>query len=83
MQRSRGAPHSHVPYRDNVLTRILGRVLAVASTKVAVICTVSPEEIDQAETVATLEFAQRLQRVELVTAATVQRGGYGGSTGVM
>ena len=68
-QRSRGAPRPHVPYRDNVLTRALGRVLAAPSSKVSVICTVSPEEADRSETIATLDFAQRLQCVELVTAA--------------
>ena len=66
-----GAAGTHVPFRDSVLTWLLKNSLG-GNAKVALVATVSPSEDDHDETLSTLRFADRMQRVE--TAAVVNEG---------
>lgn len=65
------AAGTHVPFRDSVLTWLLKNSLG-GNAKVALVATVSPSEDDHDETLSTLRFADRMQRVE--TAAVVNEG---------
>ncbi|GAA5961230.1 hypothetical protein JCM3765_002879 [Sporobolomyces pararoseus] len=59
-------PHSstahHVPYRDSKLTRLLQPALS-GNSRVAVICTISPDIEQATETLSTLKFAKRVKMV--------------------
>ncbi|GAA5979892.1 hypothetical protein JCM11641_007578 [Rhodosporidiobolus odoratus] len=54
---------AHIPYRDSKLTRLLQPALS-GNSKVAVVCTISPEEGHATESLSTLKFARRAGRVE-------------------
>ena len=60
-----------VPYRNNKLTQLMSDSLG-GNAKTALIAAVSPSEADHDETLSTLRFADRMQRVE--TAAVVNEG---------
>lgn len=53
---------AHIPYRDSKLTRLLQPALS-GNSRVAVICTVSPDLEQAAETLSTLKFAKRAKMV--------------------
>jgi kinesin family protein 5 len=55
--------HSHVPYRDSKLTRILQDSLG-GNSKTALIVAVSPSSYNSAETVSTLRFGTRAKSIE-------------------
>ncbi|KAM0792007.1 hypothetical protein ACM66B_007118 [Microbotryomycetes sp. NB124-2] len=59
--RSHGAGQ-HVPYRDSKLTRLLQPALS-GKSRIAVICTISPDEQHATETLSTLKFARRAKMV--------------------
>ena len=64
-------PPAHIPFRDSVLTWLLKNSLG-GNAKTALIAAVSPSQADHDETLSTLRFADRMQRVE--TAAVVNEG---------
>ncbi|GAA6044376.1 hypothetical protein JCM8097_004902 [Rhodosporidiobolus ruineniae] len=53
---------SHIPYRDSKLTRLLQPALS-GNSRVAVVCTVSPDAEQATETLSTLKFAKRAKMV--------------------
>ncbi|GAA5980414.1 hypothetical protein JCM5350_001490 [Sporobolomyces pararoseus] len=53
---------SHVPYRDSKLTRLLQPALS-GNSRVAVVCTISPDVEQATETLSTLKFAKRVKMV--------------------
>lgn len=53
---------AHIPYRDSKLTRLLQPALS-GNSRVAVICTVSPDPEQAVETLSTLKFAKRAKMV--------------------
>ncbi|GAA6019008.1 hypothetical protein JCM10207_006286 [Rhodosporidiobolus poonsookiae] len=53
---------SHIPYRDSKLTRLLQPALS-GNSRVAVVCTVSPDPEQATETLSTLKFARRARNV--------------------
>lgn len=53
---------THIPYRDSKLTRYLQPALS-GKSRVAVICTISPDEKQAIETLSTLKFARRAGKV--------------------
>ncbi|GAA5865939.1 hypothetical protein JCM3774_005528 [Rhodotorula dairenensis] len=53
---------AHIPYRDSKLTRLLQPALS-GNSRVAVVCTVSPDPEQAAETLSTLKFAKRAKMV--------------------
>ncbi|WRT66744.1 uncharacterized protein IL334_003707 [Kwoniella shivajii] len=55
---------THVPYRDSKLTRLLQNSLS-GDALISVICTISPSNLNLAESISTLAFAQGLKRVVL------------------
>lgn len=55
--------HSHIPYRDSKLTRILSLALG-GNSLTAIICTVSPASINHYQTLSTLRFATRAKSVK-------------------
>ncbi|GAA5923779.1 uncharacterized protein JCM15063_003761 [Sporobolomyces koalae] len=58
-------PHSstaHIPYRDSKLTRLLQPALS-GNSRVAVVCTISPDVEQATETLSTLKFAKRAKMV--------------------
>ncbi|GAA6059859.1 hypothetical protein JCM10212_007064 [Sporobolomyces blumeae] len=58
-------PHgsnAHIPYRDSKLTRLLQPALS-GNSRVAVVCTVSPDVEQATETLSTLKFAKRAKMV--------------------
>ncbi|KAK4046636.1 Kinesin-like protein kip2 [Microbotryomycetes sp. JL201] len=59
--RAHGASQ-HVPYRDSKLTRLLQPALS-GKSRIAVICTISPDEQQATETLSTLKFARRAKMV--------------------
>ncbi|TNY18247.1 kinesin motor domain-containing protein [Rhodotorula diobovata] len=56
------ASSSHIPYRDSKLTRLLQPALS-GNSRVAVVCTISPDAEQAAETLSTLKFAKRAKMV--------------------
>jgi WD40 repeat protein len=58
-----GRPHVHVPYRDSKLTRILQDSLGGNSQTVMIAC-VSPASSNYYETVSTLNYASRAQKIK-------------------
>lgn len=58
-------PHhstAHIPYRDSKLTRLLQPALS-GNSRVAVVCTISPDIEQATETLSTLKFAKRAKMV--------------------
>ena len=55
--------HSHIPYRDSKLTRILSNALG-GNSLTAIICNVSPVAINHYQTLSTLRFASRAKIVK-------------------
>ncbi|GAA6018610.1 hypothetical protein JCM11491_006164 [Sporobolomyces phaffii] len=58
-------PHhstAHIPYRDSKLTRLLQPALS-GNSRVAVVCTISPDVEQATETLSTLKFAKRAKMV--------------------
>ena len=55
--------HSHIPYRDSKLTRILSNALG-GNSLTAIICNVSPAAINHYQTLSTLRFASRAKIVK-------------------
>ncbi|KAL7341687.1 kinesin motor domain-containing protein [Rhodotorula toruloides] len=53
---------AHIPYRDSKLTRLLQPALS-GNSRVAVVCTVSPDAEQATETLSTLKFAKRAKMV--------------------
>lgn len=53
---------SHIPYRDSKLTRLLQPSLG-GNARVAIICTVSADPAQAAESVSTLKFARNAKNV--------------------
>lgn len=53
----------HIPYRDSKLTRLLQTSLS-GNARVAVICTVSPDERHATESLSTLKFGKRCRMVK-------------------
>jgi hypothetical protein len=65
---------AHVPFRDSKLTYLLQDSLS-GNSKCLMFCNVSPAEEDSQETVCSLQFAQRVARVQLGAAKrNVQSG---------
>ncbi|KAL8276120.1 hypothetical protein RQP46_011469 [Phenoliferia psychrophenolica] len=60
--RNPSAPAPHIPYRDSKLTRLLQPALS-GNSRVAVICTISPDVAQASETLSTLKFARRAKMV--------------------
>ncbi|GAA6057502.1 hypothetical protein JCM3770_000589 [Rhodotorula araucariae] len=56
------ASTAHIPFRDSKLTRLLQPALS-GNSRVAVVCTVSPDAEQAAETLGTLKFAKRAKMV--------------------
>ncbi|GAA5893182.1 hypothetical protein JCM6882_003906 [Rhodosporidiobolus microsporus] len=56
------AASAHIPYRDSKLTRLLQPALS-GNSRVAVVCTVSPDVEQATETLSTLKFARRAKMV--------------------
>jgi centromeric protein E len=54
--------HSHVPFRNSKLTRLLQPALS-GKSRVAIICTISPDAEQATETLSTLKFAKRAKMV--------------------
>jgi centromeric protein E len=55
--------HTHIPYRDSKLTRILSMALG-GNSLTAIICTISPASINHYQTLSTLRFATRAKSVK-------------------
>ena len=55
--------HSHIPYRDSKLTRILSMALG-GNSLTAIICTISPASVNHYQTLSTLRFATRAKTVQ-------------------
>ncbi|GAA5954139.1 hypothetical protein JCM21900_002902, partial [Sporobolomyces salmonicolor] len=53
---------AHIPYRDSKLTRLLQPALS-GNSRVAVVCTISPDVEQATETLSTLKFAKRAKMV--------------------
>lgn len=67
------AEHSKfVPYRDSKLTRILQDSLG-GTAKTCLICTVSPNVSNEAETLSTLRFGTRAQKVQNHVVKNIRR----------
>ncbi|KAH9253953.1 hypothetical protein BASA81_008077 [Batrachochytrium salamandrivorans] len=67
------AEHSKfVPYRDSKLTRILQDSLG-GTAKTCLICTVSPHASNEAETLSTLRFGTRAQKVQNHVVKNIRR----------
>ena len=58
-----GSTGAHIPYRDSKLTRLLQPALS-GNSRVAIICTVSPDLEQATETLSTLKFAKRAKMIE-------------------
>ncbi|RNF16137.1 putative MCAK-like kinesin [Trypanosoma conorhini] len=53
---------THIPYRDSKLTRLLQESIG-GNAFTTLLCTVSPETRDAAESLSTLQFAKRAKRI--------------------
>jgi len=60
---SRGRGHTHIPYRDSKLTRILQPALN-GNSRVSVVCTITPAAGSVEETQNTLKFGARAKRIK-------------------
>lgn len=54
----------HVPYRNSKLTRMLQPSLS-GNARISVICTINPDPSATAESMSTLQFAQRIKKVQV------------------
>ena len=54
---------THVPYRDSKLTRVLQNSLG-GNSKTMLVAAVSPADVNFAETLSTLKFAQRAKMIK-------------------
>ncbi len=54
---------SHIPYRDSKLTRILSESLG-GNSKTCMIVTVSPHPLNKHETLSTLRYGSRAQKIK-------------------
>lgn len=70
--RSGSSGHTHVPYRDSKLTRLLQDSLG-GNTKTKIIATLSPSPDCVEESVSTLKFADRAKKVMVVVRVNEQR----------
>ncbi len=59
---SEGDPNVHIPYRDSKLTRILQPSLG-GNARTAIVCTITPAWKHLEESVSTLRFALRAQKI--------------------
>lgn len=59
---SRSSGPQHIPYRDSKLTRLLQPALS-GNSRVAIICTISPDVEQATESLSTLKFAKRAKMV--------------------
>lgn len=59
---------NHIPYRESKLTRILQNSLS-GNSKIAVICTITPNQKSLDESINTLKFACKLKKVSTHTAS--------------
>lgn len=57
----------HIPYRDSKLTRVLQSSLS-GNSKISVICTINPQELNRDETISTLKFASRVKKIPIKAA---------------
>jgi kinesin family protein 5 len=64
--------HSHVPYRDSKLTRVLQESLG-GNAKTSLIITCSPSVFNEPETLSTLRFGQRAKRIKNVVKMNYER----------
>merc|ERR1719498_637843 len=58
-----GAPRSHIPYRDSILTRLLQNALG-GHSRTALIACVTPSADSVSETLSTLAFASRATHIK-------------------
>ncbi|GAX76596.1 hypothetical protein CEUSTIGMA_g4042.t1 [Chlamydomonas eustigma] len=56
--------NTHIPFRNSKLTQVLTDSLS-GSSKVLLVCNVSPEAVSASETISSLNFALRVGQVEL------------------
>ena len=54
----------HVPFRNSKLTRMLQPSLS-GNARISVICTINPEISAVGESTSTLQFAQRIKKVQV------------------
>lgn len=64
-------PWPKIPYRDSVLTRLLNKCCLSGNSKVVIIATLSPADINYDDTLSTLRFADRAKQIR--THATVNQ----------
>jgi hypothetical protein len=64
--------HTHIPYRDSKLTRLLQNALG-GQGRAAVICTVNPKKTEAEETLSTLRFGTAAASVENSVVANVRQ----------
>ena len=54
----------HVPFRNSKLTRMLQPSLS-GNARISVICTINPDVSAVVESTSTLQFAQRIKKVQV------------------
>ena len=54
----------HVPFRNSKLTRMLQPSLS-GNARISVVCTINPEVSATVESTSTLQFAQRIKKVQV------------------
>ena len=54
----------HVPFRNSKLTRMLQPSLS-GDARISVVCTINPEVSAVVESTSTLQFAQRIKKVQV------------------
>mmetsp|Transcript_4010 Transcript_4010/g.10341 ORF Transcript_4010/g.10341 Transcript_4010/m.10341 type:complete len:700 (-) Transcript_4010:21-2120(-) len=64
--------HTHVPYRDSKLTRVLQESLG-GNAKTSLIITCSPSNFNEQETISTLRFGQRAKMIKNVVKVNLER----------
>mmetsp|Transcript_20588 Transcript_20588/g.45089 ORF Transcript_20588/g.45089 Transcript_20588/m.45089 type:complete len:554 (-) Transcript_20588:44-1705(-) len=64
--------NSHIPFRNSKLTQVLQDSLC-GTSKVLLVCNISPEPVSSSETLSSLNFAHRAAQVELGAARRVER----------
>mmetsp|Transcript_7168 Transcript_7168/g.15584 ORF Transcript_7168/g.15584 Transcript_7168/m.15584 type:complete len:682 (+) Transcript_7168:136-2181(+) len=64
--------HTHVPYRDSKLTRVLQESLG-GNAKTCLIITCSPSSFNEQETISTLRFGQRAKMIKNVVKVNLER----------
>lgn len=65
--------HTHIPYRDSKLTRLLQPILASLSANICIICNIRQERESFEESHRTLIFGQRMHNLELKPIVNVAR----------